>query len=494
MAGLAIAATLAAASLSGLIAGLAGDVGSASVSYVAATDRANGATALSSDQVLEDGTVVLVGGTVRHPNGTIVLPDGTVLRPDGTIVLPDGTTKLPNGTISLPDGTIWLPDGTQVLPDRTQILPDGTRVLPDGTHILADGVAVVPDGSIVYPDGTIVLPDGTIRKPNGTIILPDDTYHVPQQEIPPHLQSVFDAVTARIDYNDDIDVSNSALESIIEIFGGLKDPADREALLAAFSDQQLERFFHNVDSSSFWSDDLSDKSRAGFYTLLQGLSTDQQKRLAPFTDYFERYDSDYRPVDVPISEADFVEQYEAIVDLPLDEFLALRAHLWENPELIADSPFDWYADGCSIPGGQYPGPLNAPCLRHDFAYSNGRQAGNRFNDEARYQDIGSGGIGDAWKNRADDLLRQDIAEIPPWELPNSDDWATVVYIGVAVDTLGTAGLGSGKEKFETPYVPEERFYGPGYDVNLGQDDDFEDRSAYDDLLGLAFSTAGPANE
>lgn len=457
IAGLCLAAVVASGAIAGVFDQLARNVGEAAESEAAAGP----------------GT-----GPVEVPDGSTVLPDGSVILPDGTIVQPDGTVVQPDGTLIHPDNTVVQPDGTVIRPDGTVIGPDGSVVHPDGTVVLADG-------TIILPDGTTELPDGTIVKPNGTVILPDGTIHVPQQDVPPHLQDVYDAITHTIDYGDDNDISAEGLAQIIETLASLS-PADREALLAALSLEQLDRLFHNVDSSSILSDDLSDKDRAAFYTLLRDLSDDQQTRLGDVTDYFELYDSDYRPIDVPISEPEYVSQYEAIVNLPIDDFLALRAYMWDNPDLVAESPFDWYADGCSIPGGQYPGPLNGPCLRHDFAYSNARQAGARFPDGG-YQDVGGNGIGDDWKNAADEILHDDIAAIPPWELPGSEEWADIVYTGVAVDSLGGAGLGSGKETFESEYVPDERFYGPGYDVDLGQDGDFEDRDDYDDLIAIATS-------
>lgn len=290
----------------------------------------------------------------------------------------------------------------------------------------------------------------------------------------------------QIDRGDDLGMSEGELDNVRDMLEQL-DPEQREAVLGSLSDLQLERLFHNVHSSGFWSNDWNDKERNHFYGLLSELPKDLQQRLSSFTDYFELYDSGLDPSTRAWPEEDYVAGYEAIMALDLDEFLALRAYMWDHPELIEQSPFDWYADGCSIPGGHYPGALNGPCLAHDFAYTNAKLATYVY-AKPSFTDLSGDGPAEEWKQNADQRLRDDIAELPWWKTGDSEMWAGIVYTGVAVD-FDAVGLPSGRAAFTDTWALH---YGPGFDPNLGQWSDEESESdRMQELVEIATMSGQP---
>ena len=171
-----------------------------------------------------------------------------------------------------------------------------------------------------------------------------------------------------------------------------------------------------------------------------------------------------RPCGVNLECREFINGYEEIVHLPIDHFLALRAHLHDNPSLLEQSPYDWYADGCSIPFNAYPGSLDGSCLRHDFSYTNARFAADEFELPA-FIDVERSYIAESLKQRPDEHLRRDIrsgyGQSPTQVLP-PQWWAGTVYFGVAVD-FGWF-LPSGKKAFEAEYTTDR---GENFDPTYG---------------------------
>ena len=160
--------------------------------------------------------------------------------------------------------------------------------------------------------------------------------------------------------------------------------------------------------------------------------------------------------------------------------------MWDNPDLMAQSPFNWYADGCSVPGGAYPGALNGPCVLHDFAYTNARLAAFHYGDQ--YNDVDGSPLAEQWKADADLRLAVDVLGLPP-DADHDDfhGWAATLYVGVTTDFWPP--LPSGKKTFTSDYVVSP--YGPGHDPNVGQNHDFVTQDNADDLISLA-TTGAPS--
>jgi hypothetical protein len=276
----------------------------------------------------------------------------------------------------------------------------------------------------------------------------------PRQELKP---SARPGDLALFQTGDDLDLSNRELNAIAGRVSQLS-LAERNALFLEVSDTQLERLFHNVHAKGWLTNDWGDHERGRFYDNLVGLTPAAYQRINRYTDYFDDYDPAPHPATVDWDEAEFLTGYNQLVQLDLDEFLAVRSHLWSNDVTRAHSPFDWHADGCSIPLGHYPDELDGPCLVHDFAYRNARLAAARYNPA--FNDITSP-AGQAWKEAADLRLYHDIVALESTD-HDFDAWAEVVYRGVTVELPWGP---SGRRAFEQPYRVH---YGPGFAPFLGE--------------------------
>lgn len=85
--------------------------------------------------------------------------------------------------------------------------------------------------------------------------------------VPPDGPERLAEITKIIDAGDDLGITESELDTIQDKLEALTD-AELEYVLASMTDEQLERLFHNVHSSGFWSDDWNDRERAEFYDNL----------------------------------------------------------------------------------------------------------------------------------------------------------------------------------------------------------------------------------
>ncbi|MEM7273880.1 MAG: hypothetical protein AAF547_12420 [Actinomycetota bacterium] len=93
-------------------------------------------------------------------------------------------------------------------------------------------------------------------------------------------------VVDRIDNGDDLGISNGELNGVRDLLADL-DPDQRRPVMAALTDQQLVRLFHNVHSTGWFSNDWSDRERTEFYDLLATLPTDLKAHLGDHSPYLE---------------------------------------------------------------------------------------------------------------------------------------------------------------------------------------------------------------
>lgn len=98
--------------------------------------------------------------------------------------------------------------------------------------------------------------------------------------------AVFGEVVERIDEGDDLGISNDELNQVADRLKALNG-GELVQVVANLSDRQLDRLFHNVHSSGFWSNDWDDRERTEFYDTLSHLSPEQKQRLGAFSPYLE---------------------------------------------------------------------------------------------------------------------------------------------------------------------------------------------------------------
>ncbi|MEM9563264.1 MAG: hypothetical protein AAGA93_11630 [Actinomycetota bacterium] len=92
------------------------------------------------------------------------------------------------------------------------------------------------------------------------------------------------SVVADIDRGDDLGITNGELNRVRDHLAEL-DQTGVELVFAQLTDAQLERLFHNVHSSGFWSNDWDDRERTEFYDLLAPLSSELKIELEPHSPY-----------------------------------------------------------------------------------------------------------------------------------------------------------------------------------------------------------------
>ncbi len=105
-------------------------------------------------------------------------------------------------------------------------------------------------------------------------------------------------VVADIDRGDDLGISNGELNRVRDHLADL-DPAGIELVFAQLTDVQLERLFHNVHSSGFWSNDWNDRERTEFYRLLAPLPADRKLALGANSPYLGAWGSAERAATDP---------------------------------------------------------------------------------------------------------------------------------------------------------------------------------------------------
>lgn len=93
-------------------------------------------------------------------------------------------------------------------------------------------------------------------------------------------------IASEIDKGDDLGMSNGELNQVQSQLAGL-DVEGQELVFATLSDEQLEVLFHNVHSSSRWSNDWDDRERGEFYDVIWGLDQTTRDRLAAHSPWLE---------------------------------------------------------------------------------------------------------------------------------------------------------------------------------------------------------------
>jgi len=343
------------------------------------------------------------------------------------------------------------------------VIAPASRGAPDEQ---SRGAEVVEDGHEQSKVGAEVVEDGHEQTKAGAEVV-EDGHDLPVAPRPtPEVLAMFKT-------GDGMHLSEGELNAIAAHISEAT-VTERNALIHALTPTQLARLFHNVDTTGFFSNDWNDKQRADFYTDLVALTPATQEYLGQYTSHFVNNQPTPNPQQLQVSEADFIDRYDQITRLDLDEFLALRSHLWANPEVLAASPFSWYADGCSILGRPHPEDLDAPCLLHDFAYTNARLGADWF--DRSHNDLDASELAQRWKAHSDLRLLTDSRAI------RDDNWPAILYTGVTLD-LGLRRLPSGRRTFESNYVPH---FEPGFDPDLGEwDDDPALQARMAELVALA---------